>query len=238
MSLPPFHWWRTVFFLIPAIGVYTIVLGIISLTSTLFDRRGYTAHRCAQVWAWLILKTTGVRVTVTGRAPADRESFVFAANHQSFYDIPVIFASVPHSLRIIAKASLGSFPFVGWHLRWAGHLLIHDKDRSADVLKKMQGMISDHASLIIFPEGTRSMDGEVGPFKGGVFLMAIDSGLPIVPLSISGARQVMLRGELTTRPGNVTITIHPPIPTAGMTRADARALSEKVRAIVAGDVRT
>ena len=236
MSVPPFHWWRTVFFLIPAITLYTIVLGVVSLTSTLFDRHGYTAHRCARLWARLILKTTGVRVTVKGSAPSAASSFVFAANHQSFYDIPVIFTSLPNSLRIIAKASLGSVPFIGWHLKWAGHLLIRDNDRGPEVLKKMQAMISDRASLIIFPEGTRSIDGDVGPFKGGVFLMAIDSELPVVPLSVSGARQIMLRGQMTTRPGHVTLTIHPPIPTAGMTRADARALSEKVRAIVAGDV--
>jgi len=236
VKIPPYHWWRTVFFLIPAIGVYTIVLGIVSLVSTIFDRHGYTAHRCAQLWGWLILKTTGVRVTVKGSAPPADASYVFAANHQSIYDIPVIFSSLPHSLRIIAKASLGNFPFIGWHLKWAGHLLLHRDDRGAEVLKKMQAMISDRASLIIFPEGTRSVDGTVGAFKGGVFLMAIDSGLPVVPLSVSGTRHVMLRGRLTTRPGDVTLTVHPPIPTSGLTRADARALSERVRAIVEADV--
>jgi 1-acyl-sn-glycerol-3-phosphate acyltransferase len=236
VSVPPFHWWRTVFFLIPAIGIYTIVLGIVSLVSTIFDRHGYTAHRCAQLWAWLILKTTGVRVTVKGSPTPDTASYVFASNHQSIYDIPVIFASLPHSLRIIAKASLGRFPFIGWHLKWAGHLLLDRDDRSAQVLNKMQGMISDRASLIIFPEGTRSVDGSVGPFKGGVFLMAIDSGLPVLPLSLSGTRHDMRRGRVMTRPGDVTLTIHPPIPTAGMTRTVARALSEKVRAIVAENV--
>jgi len=236
VSVPSFHWWRTVFFLIPVIAVYTVVLGVVSLTSTLFDRHGDTAHRCARVWAWLILKTTGVRLTVKGSLPPADASYVFAANHQSFYDIPMIFAALPHSLRIIAKASLGSVPFVGWHLKWAGHLLIRDNDRSAEVLKKMQAMISDKASLIIFPEGTRSLDATVGDFKGGVFLMAINSRLPVVPLSVSGAYRVMERGKLTTRPGDVTLTIHPPIPTVGMTKADARALSEKVRSIVASDV--
>ncbi len=236
MKVPPFHWWRTVFFLIPAIGVYTTVLGVISLLSTIVDRHGNTAHRCAQAWAWLILKTTGVRVTVRGAAPPVDASYIFASNHQSTYDIPVIFASLPHSLRIIAKASLGRFPFIGWHLKWAGHLLLQRDERGAAVLKKMQMMISDQASLIIFPEGTRSVDGAVGSFKGGVFLMAIDSGLPVVPLSVSGTRHVMLRGRLRTRPGDVTLTIHPPIPTAGMTRADARALSENVRTIIEGDV--
>ena len=233
MTIPPFHWWRTVFFLIPAIAVYTIVLGIVSLASTLVDRRGHTAHRCAQLWSWLILKTTRVRVTVKGSPPPANASYVFAANHQSFYDTPVIFASVPFSLRIPAKASLGRFPFIGWHLRFAGHLLLAKTDRAAEVLKKMQRMISDRASLVIFPEGTRSTDGVVLPLKGGVFLMAIDSGLPVVPLSISGTRDVMLKGRLMTCPGEVTLTFHESISTVGMTRADARGLAARVHDVLA-----
>jgi 1-acyl-sn-glycerol-3-phosphate acyltransferase len=236
VSLPPFHWWRTVFFLIPAIAVYTIVLGTVSLLSTLIDRRGYTAHGCARAWAWLILKTTGVRVTVVGDAPPAGQSYVFLSNHQSIYDIPVIFASLAHQLRIIAKSSLGSFPFLGWHLRLAGHLLVDRENPGNSVVKKMQRMIAHRASLIIFPEGTRSADGTVGAFKGGVFLVAIDAGLPVVPLSISGTRHVMLKGRLMTCPGDVTLTIHAPMPTAGMTRANARGLAADVRAIIAADV--
>jgi len=233
---PPYHWWRTVFFLIPAIGVYTIVLGTVSLLSTFADRRGHVAHRCARVWSWLILKTTGVTVEVRGHLPADGRSYVFASNHQSIYDIPVLFWTVAMQLRIIAKASLGAFPFLGWHLQRAGHLLVDRDNPGAGVLKKMQRMVMDRASLIIFPEGTRSRDGIVGRFKGGVFLLAIDSDLPVVPVSVSGSRHVMLKGRLMTCPGHVRVTVHPAIETAGMTRADARALAMRVRDVVAGDV--
>ncbi|MEO8483681.1 MAG: lysophospholipid acyltransferase family protein [Acidobacteriota bacterium] len=233
MKLPPYHWWRTVFFLIPAIGIYTIVLGTASLLSTFFDTRGYFAHRCARAWSWLILKTTGVVVDVRGTAPTDGRSVVVASNHQSIYDIPVLFWTVPIQLRIISKASLGRFPFLGWHLQRSGHLLIDRDNPGASVLKKMRRMISQQASLIIFPEGTRSRDGRVGRFKGGVFLLAIDSGLPIVPVSVSGTRLVMLKGRLMTRPGHVTVTIHPPIDTTGMTREDARGLAERTRAMIA-----
>lgn len=233
MKLPPFHWWRTVFFLIPAIAVYTIVLGTVSLLSTFFDRRGHVAHGCARTWSWLILKTTGVTVTLKGEPPPVADSFVFASNHQSIYDIPVLFWTVPHQLRIISKASLGNFPFLGWHLRRAGHLLVDRDNPGASVLKKMQRMIAQQASLIIFPEGTRSRDGSVGRFKGGVFLLAIDSGLPIVPVSVSGSLHVMLKGRLMTCPGHVTVTIHPPIDTTGMTRADARALAARTRDVIA-----
>lgn len=236
MKLPPYHWWRTVFFLIPAIGVYTIVLGTASLLSTFFDTRGYFAHGCARAWSWLILKTTGVDLVVRGSAPPEGTSVVVASNHQSIYDIPVLFWTVPMQLRIISKASLGHFPFLGWHLRRSGHLLVDRDKPGASVLKKMQRMVSQHASLIIFPEGTRSRDGRVSRFKGGVFLLAIESGLPIVPVSVSGTRHVMLKGRLMTCPGHVTVTIHPAIDTTGMTRDDARALAERTRAIVASAI--
>jgi len=237
VKVPPFHWWRTVFFLIPAIGVYTIVLGIVSILSTLFDRRGYFAHGCARLWGRLILLTTGVRVHVHGvKPPSIANSYVFASNHQSIYDIPVLFWTMPHQLRIISKASLGNFPFLGWHLRRAGHLLVDRDNPGASVLKKMRRMISQGASLIIFPEGTRSRTGKLGRFKGGVFLLAIESGLPVVPISLSGSRHVMLKDRLMTCPGDVDVTIHEPIPTTGMTREDARALAERVRTIVASAV--
>jgi 1-acyl-sn-glycerol-3-phosphate acyltransferase len=236
-TLPPYHWWRTVFFLIPAIGVYTIVLGTLSLLSTLVDPSGDFGHRCARAWAWLILRTTGVRMDVRGLQQIDaRSSYVFAANHQSIYDIPIVFWSLPLQLRIIAKASLGRFPFLGWHLQRTGHLLVDRTNPGAGVLKKMARLVRGARSLIVFPEGTRSVDGRVGRFKGGTFLLAIDAGLPIVPLSIARSRFVMRKGRLMTCPGDITLTVHAPIPTAGVTREQARELAERVRAIVRQDV--
>jgi 1-acyl-sn-glycerol-3-phosphate acyltransferase len=237
MQLPPYHWWRTVFFLIPAISLYTIVLGTLSVVSSLLDRRGRFAHWCARAWSRLILITTGVRVDVRFRAPlAPEASYIFASNHQSIYDIPIIFASIPQQLRIVAKASLGRFPFLGWHLRWTGHLLVDRERPGPAILKKMAHLVHDGASLIVFPEGTRSVDGQVAPFKGGLFLLAIDSGLPIVPVSVAHSRHVMLKGRLMTCPGRVTLTVHEPIPTSQLSRTDARALAERVRAVVVPDV--
>jgi 1-acyl-sn-glycerol-3-phosphate acyltransferase len=232
-KLPPYHWWRTVLFLIPAISVYTIVLGTLSLLSTFVDSSGDLGHRCARAWAWLILRTTGVRVDVRGLEHIDpRCSYVFAANHQSIYDIPIVFWSLPLQLRIIAKASLGRFPFLGWHLQRTGHLLIDRTNPGAGVLKRMARLVSGARSLVVFPEGTRSLDGHVGRFKGGTFLLAIDADLPVVPLSIARSRFVMMKGRLMTCPGDVTLTVHPPITTAGVSREQARELAERVRAIV------
>jgi 1-acyl-sn-glycerol-3-phosphate acyltransferase len=235
--IPPYHWWRTVFFLIPAIGVYTIVLGTISILSSFVDSSGDVGHRCARAWAWLVLWTTGVRVSVRGLDALDpRRSYVFASNHQSIYDIPIVFASIPLQLRIVAKASLGTFPFLGWHLRRTGHLLVDRKNPGAGIVKKMARLVGGARSLIVFPEGTRSVDGSVARFKGGMFLVAIDAGLPVVPVSIAGSRHVMLKGRLMTCPGRVTLTIHDPIPTAGVGREGARGLAERVRDVVQRDI--
>ena len=184
--IPPFHWWRTVFFLIPAISVYTIVLGAASIVSSLFDRRGHFAHRCARAWSWLILKTTGVNVRVEGlERITPGTTYVFVSNHQSIYDIPVIFASLPYQLRIIAKASLASFPVLGWHLRRGGHLFVDRKHADhVGILNRWRALVKDGLSLIIFAEGTRSRDGAVGRFKAGSFLLALEAGLPIVPLAV------------------------------------------------------
>lgn len=242
MSIPPFNWWRTVFFLIPAIGFYTIVLGAISVASSFFDRSGRFAHGCARLWSRLILVTTGVRVRVEGRERLERgTTYIFVSNHQSFYDIPVLFWWLPHQLRIIAKESLGSFPFIGWHLRRTGHLLVdrRNPDR-AGILKKWRGLVVDGLSLIIFPEGTRSMDGRVGRFKAGSFMLAIEAGLPVVPLSMVGTRFVMPKGRLAVAPGDVVLCVHAPIETAGRaeppTIDDARALAGQVHAIITSRV--
>jgi 1-acyl-sn-glycerol-3-phosphate acyltransferase len=228
------YWWRTVFVLIPAISVYTIVLGSISLVSTLFDRRGNFGHRCARAWSWLILKTSGVRVKVAGLERLDpSRSYVFAANHQSIYDIPIVFASLPFQLRIIAKESLGKIPFMGWHLLRAGHVLVDRANPGAGVVKKMAKLVAEGHSLIVFPEGTRSVDGVIGRFKGGSFVIALQSALPVVPITITGSRRVMTKGELTVRPGEVSLTIHAPIPTADLPRDGVRDLADRVRATVA-----
>ena len=237
MRIPPFDWWRTVFLLIPVVGVYTIVLGTMSIVSSLFDRTGDFGHRCARTWSWLILKTTGVRVHVSGADNLDpSRSYVLASNHQSIYDIPIIFASLPLQLRIVSKASLGRFPFLGWHLRRTGHLLVDRRKPGADIVKKMKRLVGEAHSLIVFPEGTRSIDGSVARFKKGPFVVAVDAQLPIVPVSIAGSRHVMQKNRLMVCPGDVRLTVHAPISTAGLARGELHAFAERVRTIVRTDV--
>jgi 1-acyl-sn-glycerol-3-phosphate acyltransferase len=232
-----FHWFRTVFFLIPTIAIYTIVLGIASITSSFFDRRGHFAHRCARAWSWLILATTGVEVSVTGLERLEPgRTYVFVANHQSIYDIPCLFWSIPYQRRIIAKDSLGSFPMLGPHLKRTGHLLVdRKKPNRAGIAGWASRLTSNGLSLIIFPEGTRSRDGMLGKFKGGSIMLAMQAGLPIVPISVIGSRHVMKKGELTTKPGRVTLIVHDPIATAANDEPSVqqvRELADRVRGII------
>jgi 1-acyl-sn-glycerol-3-phosphate acyltransferase len=232
-----FHWFRTVFWLIPTIAVYTIVLGIISIASSVFDRRGHLGHACARAWSWLILATTGVDVTVQGLERLVKgKTYVFVANHQSIYDIPCLFWSIPFQLRIIAKESLGNFPMLGPHLKRTGHMLVdRRKPDKAGIFGWASRLTAHGLSLIVFPEGTRSRDGMMGKFKGGSIMLAMQAGLPLVPISVVGSRHVMKKGELTTRPGHVTLIVHEPIETAANpepTVHEVREVADRVREII------
>ena len=179
--------------------------------------------------------TTGVRVSVEG---LDRlvpgRTYVFVSNHQSIYDIPILFWSLPYQLRIVAKESLGNFPFLGWHLRRTGHMLV-DRTRPARtaMFSWAASLTSRGLSLLVFPEGTRSRDGRVSAFKGGSFLLALEAGLPVVPLSVVGSRHVMLKGRLATYPGHVRLVVHPPIETTAIGALGRREFAARVHDIVA-----
>jgi 1-acyl-sn-glycerol-3-phosphate acyltransferase len=222
-------------FLVPVIGVYTIVLGTLSLASSVFDRHGHFGHACARTWARLILLTSGVSVAVEGLdRVAPGGSYVFVSNHQSHYDTAVLFATLPHQLRIIAKESLGQLPFVGWHLRRTGHILVDRRrpDRAA-IFGWADRLLAQKLSLIVYPEGTRSADGRVHRFKPGSFQIALQSGLPVVPMSLVGTRKVMRKGVIAVRPGAVRLVLHEPIDTRELADADPREFAERVRRVIA-----
>jgi len=237
VSVPPFRWWWTVLVLVPAIAFYTIVMGTASLIGGLFDSRGRWAHGCAQIWARLILVTSGVRIDRRGHPlPPPDESCIFVANHSSFYDVPILFTALPRQLRLMAKAALGYVPFIGWHLIRSGHLLVNRQNPGAAIFKRMQRMARSGASLMVFPEASRTIDGTVKRFKGGIFLLAIEHGLPIVPVSVAGSRIVMPKRRFMVQPATVVVTVHEAIATRGLSRDEARSLAQRVQAIVASAV--
>ena len=192
----------------------------------LVDRHGHLAHRCARAWSWLILKTTGVTVDIEGLDDLPRDQpYLFLSNHQSIYDIPVLFWHLPYQVRILAKPALGKLRLNAWHLRRRGHVNEDRSNPGNSTMTQIKRLMQEKASILVFPEGTRSADGSVARFRGGVVMLAIEAGLPIVPVSVEGTRHVMLKGRLMTCPGHVRVRVLPPIPTAGCAPGKARELA-------------
>jgi 1-acyl-sn-glycerol-3-phosphate acyltransferase len=225
------------FIAIPLIYLYTIVMGSISLFVSLFDPTGERQHWCAQTWCRMIARTAGARVRVHG---AERirpgTSYVFLSTHQSYMDIPAMLGYLPAQLRIAAKKVLFRIPFMGWHLARAGHIPI-DRSSTQNAVASLQSAAAylqrGGICAFIFPEGTRSRDGVLQPFKKGGFKLAIQAGAPIIPVTIIGSRQVLPRDSIIFRPGPIDMHVDEPIPTAGLTDDDIEALMRAVRAAMA-----
>ncbi len=212
----------------------TLVLAVPALLLGIFDRSGRLPHLVARGWAAIILIMLGVRIEVTGREHLPSGPAVYAANHGSALDIPILFGYLPVSFRIVYKKSLSAIPFLGWYLFLAGHIAVdrgnafRAKRTLADAAERVRG----GTSLAVFPEGTRSPDARVRLFKRGTFLLAIGSGVPIVPVSLVGVKSVVPRGIRTLRPGTVGVRIHAPVPTSNRAPDQVEALAEQIRGIV------
>jgi len=218
---------------VPLILIDTLILGVPALILGVLDPSGLAPHRVASHWARFILRSCGVRVVVEGRENIPAGPAVFAANHTSALDIPILFGHLPVSFRIIYKRSLSWLPLVGWYLYLAGHIAI---DRSNPFKAKRSlgaaaQRIRGGTSVAVFPEGTRASSPAPGVFKRGSFLLAIDASVPVVPVSVVGVKRVVPRGILTLRPGTVAIRIHSPVATARI-REEAEALAAHVRDVV------
>ncbi len=224
-------YFRSLIFTDLLIYFYTAVCGTLSLVGSIFDSHGRWQHFCARLWSWLILKTSGIRVRVEGSEKVPRATAIFCVNHQSAMDIPILFVHLPVPFRFIAKRSLFHLPFLGWHLRRSGHIGV-DRGRPREALKSFEAAaakIRAGASVVMFPEGTRSRDGRPLPFKSGSFYLAIRAGVPIVPITLNGTRHVLRPDTLHVRPGRTEMIIHPPIRTDGMTLDDVESLSSRTR---------
>ncbi len=191
----------------------------------------------ARYWARIVLRLAAARVTVKGAGNiySPEESYIVAMNHQSNMDIPILVYSLPLQLRFIGKIELRKVPIFGSALIRAGHFLIDRRDHQ----KSMEGIRAAGESLrkrgvsVVFaPEGTRSRNGELLPFKKGAFVMAIEPGIPILPVTLDGSRLSMPKGSLWARKADVTVTIHQPVSTQSLSYDDRDELSEKVRSLI------
>jgi 1-acyl-sn-glycerol-3-phosphate acyltransferase len=182
------------------------------------------------------LRLAGIRIEVHGLESLRRGQCIYMANHQSNVDPPILLAVLPERIAMMAKKQLFSIPVLGTALRLGDFVPVRrevSEEARASVEEALKTLERSGVSLMVYPEGTRSYDGRLLPFKRGVFVLAIRSGLPIVPLTLEGAINVMPKKRWVLHPGVVRVTIHPPVETRRLTLEDRHQLAEQVRAIVA-----
>lgn len=223
---------RSLLFTIPLFYLNTLLLGLVSYLIAPFDRDDRRLYGLARLWARLILATCLVRVNVRGLENLEPgRHYVFVANHQSYIDIPILLVHLPARCRFMAKATLFYFPFVGRYLRRTGNLPIRGQSIYANARRLLQAvdyMRAGH-SLVVFPEGGRSLSGGIEEFKPGIFLGAIKVGAPVVPVTLVGTRQLLPPSSWYIRPGRAEMVIAPPIATAGLGKSQLAELVARVR---------
>ncbi len=216
--------------------IYTAVLGTACIVGCIFAPSGDALVPISRIWSWLVLRTCRVRWTST-RDPALDSSrpCIYVANHQSLLDIPAIILAMPCGFRFVAKRTLFHIPIFGWAIRLAGFIPIDRSDREGAIrsLASAAERVRRGTSIIIFAEGTRSADGRLQPFKKGGFLLALQAGVPIVPVSIQGGHDILAKGSLTLRPGTFRVGFGAPVPTSSYTFETRDALIAMVRERIA-----
>jgi 1-acyl-sn-glycerol-3-phosphate acyltransferase len=219
----------------PLIMLYTGILGTFSLIASLFDGTGRMQHWLARCWSWLILKTVLARVNVEGLERIDTaKPHLYAANHLSAMDIPVLYDSLPFQFRIVAKHELFRYPFLGWHLRRSGQIDI-DAQNAMSSLRSMNRAVQTLRGgmpIVVFPEGGRSRNGEVRPFLPGAFYVAIKSQVDIIPVALVGTYEMLPINTYHVMPRKLELVFGNPISTVGYTPRDMAKLAAIVQRAV------
>lgn len=212
--------WRWLW-VIPGIVLSTIFFGTISQIVAIFNRSSAAQIRVAHVWARNLLWIVGVKVIVEG---GDRvrgiDKCVWASNHVSYMDTPVMLAYIPVQFFFLAKSGLFKIPFLGWHLSRAGHISVQLDDPRASLRtlsKAAQWIVEQNVSLLFFPEGGRSESGELQEFKDGAAFIAIKAQVPLVPVALVGIRNILPMHTLDFKRGTIRLRFGQPIPTTGLT---------------------
>ena len=213
----------------------TVVISTSVIICSFFSRTGNGPHLLARFWANSILWVARAKITVSGAEKLDpNRSYIYMPNHQSNADIPLLLGRLPMQFRWLAKAELFKIPIFGRAMRGVGYISIDRSNRKSafESLKRAAQTIRNGTSVLIFPEGTRSRDGNILPFKKGGFVLSVDSGVPIVPIIIRGTREIIPKGHFMIRPAPITMQILDPVETSGYTRKTKDALLANIRSIL------
>jgi 1-acyl-sn-glycerol-3-phosphate acyltransferase len=223
------------------IVVATLGLGLLAFVTFPFDRKGKVIHRYARLWGKVALWANRVKVKVEGMEHLKEEGpYIFMSNHQGSYDIFALLGHLPFQFKWLAKKELFSIPFFGWTMAVAGYISIDRKGtrETVEAMNKAAERIRDGMSVVIFPEGSRSQDGTIQPFKKGGFTLAIKAKVPIVPLALTGSREIMPKDRLTATAGEIRIRMGQPIETARYSIKNRKDLMEKVREMILKNFRS
>jgi len=210
----------------------TAFFGTLSLTASLFEKDGRIQHRIAQIWAAASMRIALSPVTIIGDENLRRHPVaVYASNHLSYMDTPVLFSTLPFQFRILARQSLWKLPFIGWHLNRSGQIPVNTESRMTSVSSLRPGVKALKAGmpLIVFPEGGRSKDGHLSAFMHGPAFMAIHAKVPLVPMVIVGTYELLPMHTRHFFPQQVKLIAGEPIDTSSYTGKQVEELTERLR---------
>ena len=228
----PYQLWVWLVFA-PYLALSTLTFGILALLAIPISGPAVAGRVFGGVWSRLICYMTPVFVTCLGKENiTKRQSYIIVANHQSQYDIVALYGWLGIDFRWIMKKELRKVPILGFACEKLGHIFVDRSNtkKAIQSLEQAKRTIQNGTSVIFFPEGTRSRTGALGIFKKGAFKMACDLGLPVLPVTISGTREIVPTQSLMLFPGKATLTVHPPVTSEGKSEKE---LLEEVRAIMA-----
>jgi 1-acyl-sn-glycerol-3-phosphate acyltransferase len=219
----------------PLIWLYTVILGLISIPVSLFGDRERILHNFARAWSWLIMKTIFSPVKVTGLEKIDTaRPHVYAVNHASALDIPVLYVYLPFQFRIAFKKELLAYPIVGWHLRRSGQICVDQQNPAGSIGSIRSALKSLKAGmpLVIYPEGGRTPDGQIKPFLPGAFFLAIKAQVDVVPVALIGTFELLPMNTYHIKSRPLEMRVGDPISTSGLSGHDMQRLSDKVQKAV------
>ncbi len=196
------------------IAVNALIIAILTILVSPFDSRGKITHYLSKIFSKVILFVSGIKLKVNGLEKIDRDkSYVFVSNHASYFDIPILMQAIPNNVRFIYKKSMSKIPIFGWGM-YLGQYVPIDRENGREALKALRNAaekIKKGISIVIFPEGTRSADGEIKDFKKGVFVLADEAKEDIVPVLIKGSFNIMQKGKFKIKSASVNVTFFEPI---------------------------
>ena len=220
---------------LPLVAILTLLFSTLTVIFAWLVNPHFASRVFATTWARTLGFLTPIRVTVEGAEHAQRDrSYVVASNHQSQFDILVIYGWLKLDLKWVMKAELRKLPAIGIGCEKAGHIFVERRNpkQASQAITDALARLGDGIGILFFPEGTRSPDGHLLPFKKGAFRTAIDQQLPLLPVTVAGTRDILPARSLRLFPGQARMVIHPPIETAGMTVDQVDALLQRTREVI------